>query len=149
MIFYCIWITLIVSWGLCVTWFPAVKYPWEKVTINHQLLCYHPARFLFFHAEGLKREKTELEKTMSRHTCLIWLWICSCFKNYSEHLASLLIRESMFYSLDFLVRKNDCIIVRHLMRIRCNSNSLQEPNMTSCCSWYVCECVCVCVWCSQ
>jgi len=34
-----------------------------------------------------------------------------------------------------------------MMQIHCNSNSLQELNMTSCYSWY--GCVCTCVWCSQ
>lgn len=130
-----------------VTWFPAMKYSWEKVIINHQLLCYHPARFLFFHDERLKEEKIGLGKAMSRHTFLIWLWICSCFKNYSEHLASLLIRKSMFYSLDLWVRKNECIVVCHMIRIHCNSNCLQELDTTSCCLWWVFACECM--WYSQ
>lgn len=104
-IFYCIRKMLVAQWGLCVTWFPEIKYPREKVIQFIINFCVTTQQdFYFFMLRGW-RERKQILKRLYPVMLALFGFEFSCTSITIEHLVSLLIRESMFYSLDFLIKK--------------------------------------------
>lgn len=104
-IFYCIWKTLVAQWGLCVTWFPELRYPREKVIQLIINFCVTTQQDFYFFMLRDGRERKQILKRLYPATFALFGFEFACNSIIIEHLVSLLIRESMFYSLDFLVRK--------------------------------------------
>lgn len=97
------------QWGLCVTWFPEIKYPREKVTQLLINFCVATQQdFYFFMLRDWRERKQSLRRLYPAMLALFGFEF-ACTSIIIEYLVSLLIRESMFYSLDFLIKKTNLL----------------------------------------
>lgn len=96
---------LIAQWGLCVTWFPEIKYPREKVIQLIINFCVTTQQDFYFFMLRDWRERKQILKRLYPDILALFGFEFACASIIIEHLVPLLIRESMFYSLDILIRK--------------------------------------------
>lgn len=100
---------LIAQWGLCVTWFPEIKYPREKVIQLLINFCVTTQQDSYFFMLRDWRERKQILRRLYPAMLALFGFEFACTSIIIEHLVSLLIRESMFYSLEFLIRKTNLL----------------------------------------